>query len=113
MTEIKARTEGNSEVAEFEDLHPECAHQWLIDAPAGPISNGTCRVCKQTREFQNSIQTSGWDRGNSAARKKAAAAAKKKEEAATAAVAAAAGKAAATASESGAADADAGKAETK
>ena len=95
MAEIKARTEGNNEVAEFEDLHPECNHFWLIDAPAGPISNGTCKVCKQTREFQNSIQTSGWDRGNSAARKKAAAAAKKKEEAATAATAAAAAAAAA------------------
>jgi len=90
MAEIKARTEGNNEVAEFEDLHPECPHFWLIDAPNGPISKGNCKFCKQTREFQNSIQTSGWDRGNSAARKKAAAAAKKKEEAATAAVAAAA-----------------------
>ena len=90
MAEIKARTEGNNEVAEFEDLHPECPHFWLIDSPNGPISKGTCKVCKQTREFQNSIQTSGWDRGNSAARKKAAAAAQKTEEAATAAVAAAA-----------------------
>jgi hypothetical protein len=82
MAEAKARTEGNSEVADFDDKFPDCAHFWMIDAPNGPISNGTCKHCKQTREFQNSIQTSGWDRGNSAARKKAAAAAAKKQEAA-------------------------------
>ncbi|NQW17694.1 MAG: hypothetical protein HQ478_09440 [Chloroflexi bacterium] len=102
MAEIKARTEGNNEVAEFEDLHPECAHFWMIDAPAGPISKGTCKQCKQVREFQNSIQTSGWDRGNSAARKKAAAAAKKKEDAVTAALAGAAAATAEATDEAGA-----------
>ncbi len=75
MTEAKSRTETNNEVADFFDKHPECEHFWQIDAPNGPISEGTCDKCKQTREFQNSIQTSGWDRGNSAARKKAAEAA--------------------------------------
>ena len=75
MTEAKSRTETNNEVADFFDKHPECEHFWQIDAPNGPISEGTCTKCKQTREFQNSIQTSGWDRGNSAARKKAAEAA--------------------------------------
>lgn len=75
MTEAKSRTETNNEVADFFDKHPDCEHFWQIDAPNGPISEGTCSKCKQTREFQNSIQTSGWDRGNSAARKKAAEAA--------------------------------------
>ncbi len=75
MTEAKSRTETNNEVADFFDKHPECEHFWQIDAPNGPISEGTCKKCNQTREFQNSIQTSGWDRGNSAARKKAAEAA--------------------------------------
>ncbi len=75
MTEAKSRTETNNVVADFIDKHPECEHFWQIDAPNGPISEGTCKKCGQTREFQNSIQTSGWDRGNSAARKKAAEAA--------------------------------------
>jgi hypothetical protein len=65
--------EPRREVAEFEDMNPDCEHFWNINAPNGPISEGTCKYCKQTREFQNSIQTSGWDRGNTAAKKKAAA----------------------------------------
>ncbi len=30
-----------------------CQHHWLIDAPAGPISWGRCKLCGDEREFQN------------------------------------------------------------
>ncbi len=34
-----------------------CAHHWVIDAASGPVSQGTCRVCGESREFKNSAET--------------------------------------------------------
>ena len=31
-----------------------CAHHWVIETPAGPLSHGRCKLCGQAREFQNS-----------------------------------------------------------
>ena len=32
----------------------ECAHHWVIETPAGPLSHGRCKLCGQDREFRNS-----------------------------------------------------------
>ena len=39
---------------------PICAHQWLIDTPAGKFSKGTCRLCGEEKQFQNYIEGSAW-----------------------------------------------------
>ena len=33
-----------------------CLHHWVIDAPAGPVSKGTCRSCAEERDFSNYIE---------------------------------------------------------
>ena len=38
-----------------------CAHHWLIAAPNGPTSAGTCKNCGTTRDFPNSSEESIWD----------------------------------------------------
>jgi len=32
-----------------------CQHHWMIQQAEGPVSEGTCCHCGDTREFQNSI----------------------------------------------------------
>ena len=39
---------------------PTCRHQWIIDSPNGPSSNGVCRLCGEEKEFQNYIEGSAW-----------------------------------------------------
>ena len=39
----------------------ECVHQWMIDPPAGPTSEGHCKLCGETRAFKNSLEISYWD----------------------------------------------------
>ena len=34
-----------------------CAHHWVIDAANGPVSQGTCKVCGEAREFKNAAET--------------------------------------------------------
>lgn len=49
---------------------PETAahnHHWLIDAPNGPVSIGTC-ACGESREFRNSSEDSIWDRAEGRSR---------------------------------------------
>lgn len=43
----------------------ECRHHWQIESPNGPVSIGKCKICGAFREFNNSIQGSGWDRQGS------------------------------------------------
>ena len=41
---------------------PACVHYWIIDIPSGPVSNGVCRRCGETREFSNYVDSyTGWD----------------------------------------------------
>ena len=41
---------------------PQCVHYWIIDLPSGPISKGKCRMCGETREFKNYLESgSYWD----------------------------------------------------
>ena len=37
-----------------------CAHHWVIDTPSGPVSQGTCNMCGEVREFNNSTETGIW-----------------------------------------------------
>ncbi len=47
----------------------DCCHHWMIEAPNGPTSLGTCRDCGEAREFKNSIQITSWEsEGNHANR---------------------------------------------
>ncbi len=41
-----------------------CPHHWIIETPQGPVRKGTCRVCGEEREFNNSIgfTKSSWTR---------------------------------------------------
>ena len=43
----------------------QCTHHWQIESPNGPVSIGRCKRCGEIREFNNSIQGSGWDRQGS------------------------------------------------
>lgn len=33
------------------ELQADCIHHWLIQAPHGEMSLGTCKLCGATREF--------------------------------------------------------------
>ena len=35
----------------------QCAHHWLIEAAAGPVSKGKCQLCGEEREFSNSTDS--------------------------------------------------------
>ena len=37
-----------------------CRHHWVIEAPEGPVSLGSCRTCGETREFKNFIESAPW-----------------------------------------------------
>lgn len=37
-----------------------CRHHWCIEAPAGPISHGKCRLCGETQEFKDGIESTSW-----------------------------------------------------
>ena len=41
----------------------ECIHHWVLDAPAGPVSKGRCKLCGRTGEFVNSMghRITWWD----------------------------------------------------
>ena len=35
---------------------PNCRHYWMIERPNGPMSNGVCRLCGESRKFQNYVE---------------------------------------------------------
>ena len=37
-----------------------CEHFWMIESPNGPTSKGSCRVCGETRDFVNYLESSAW-----------------------------------------------------
>ena len=43
----------------------DCQHHWKITSPDGPTSRGVCRLCGETREFANHVETSVWEPGDS------------------------------------------------
>ena len=36
---------------------PSCCHHWEIEPAEGPVSWGVCRLCHESKEFKNSIDT--------------------------------------------------------
>ena len=38
----------------------ECRHHWVIQPADGPVSNGSCRICGETREFKNYVESATW-----------------------------------------------------
>ena len=40
---------------------PTCRHHWVIESPHGATSLGTCKVCGEEREFQNSASDTLWE----------------------------------------------------
>lgn len=37
-----------------------CAHHWVLPPSNGPMSEGECQRCSETREFSNSVDTPPW-----------------------------------------------------
>ena len=37
-----------------------CRHHWVIQPADGPVSNGVCQVCGETREFKNYVESATW-----------------------------------------------------
>ena len=33
----------------------DCVHHWQIAVANGPVSNGKCKLCKEERDFVNSV----------------------------------------------------------
>ena len=42
-------------VEEATESAPVCTHHWVIEAARGPVSQGHCRLCDETKEFKNYI----------------------------------------------------------
>ena len=40
-----------------QDTKTECVHHWVIKPAQGPLSEGRCKICKLTRDFENSVFT--------------------------------------------------------
>ena len=47
-------------VAEVQEGSLVCQHHWLIQAADGPTSEGVCRICGETRDFKNYVETASW-----------------------------------------------------
>jgi hypothetical protein len=39
---------------------PTCRHYWVIQPATGPVSQGACQNCGETREFKNYVEASTW-----------------------------------------------------
>ena len=51
---------GNAEMLD-NFIANNCAHHWVIDRANGPMSEGVCQRCGESREFANSAEpTSIW-----------------------------------------------------
>ena len=37
-----------------------CRHHWVIQPADGPVSNGSCQICGETREFKNYVESASW-----------------------------------------------------
>lgn len=38
-----------------------CVHRWLLEAPIGHVTQGTCRLCGARRDFTDTDGTSGYN----------------------------------------------------
>ena len=73
-TTADATTKATAETIENNDepVVSTCRHHWVIQPADGPVSNGACQVCGETREFKNYVESATW--GDSRITNKAAAA---------------------------------------
>jgi hypothetical protein len=44
--------------AVMHNTRPGCCHYWIIGVADGPVSNGTCKLCGEKREFSNHMRLS-------------------------------------------------------
>ena len=51
-----------------------CRHYWVIQPVTGPVSQGLCQTCGQTRDFKNYVEASTWGDDRAAGRPKRGAA---------------------------------------
>ena len=49
-----------TQVQEVSEGSLVCQHHWMIQAADGPTSGGICRICGETREFKNYVETATW-----------------------------------------------------
>ena len=47
---------------------PTCQHHWEIQPATGPVSQGSCKNCGESREFKNYVEASTWGDDKSANR---------------------------------------------
>ena len=36
-------------------MQDKCVHHWQIDIANGPVSRGVCKLCKEVKDFENSV----------------------------------------------------------
>ena len=53
---------------------PVCRHHWVIQPADGPVSNGSCQVCGETREFKNYVESATWGDSRTASKNSSASA---------------------------------------
>jgi hypothetical protein len=51
---------------------PGCRHYWVIQPATGPVSQGVCQHCGESREFKNYVEASTWGDDKSSNRARAA-----------------------------------------
>ena len=37
-----------------------CRHHWVIQPADGPVSDGSCQACGESREFKNYVESATW-----------------------------------------------------
>jgi len=47
-------------VQEVPEVALACQHHWMIQAADGPTSAGICRLCGETKDFKNYVETASW-----------------------------------------------------
>jgi len=62
---LEAEIEDNDAVA-------VCRHHWVIQPADGPVSNGACQICGETREFKNYVESATWGDSRIASKNSAA-----------------------------------------
>ena len=51
-----------------------CRHHWVIQPADGPVSNGACQICGETRDFKNYVEAATWGDSRIASKNSAASA---------------------------------------
>ena len=53
-------TAPTSELENTETAVEVCRHHWVIQPADGPVSNGSCQICGENREFKNYVESANW-----------------------------------------------------